>query len=257
MVLAAVGLIPACGRGTTFTLFVLPVPRTGTILYVGAGNVLINVSPATPNVIISAIGLKISDNILGIDYRASNGQLFGFGSSKTLYRIDPQTGECTATGPFIAAAIGTAFGLDVDPATGRLRLLGDTNENLTLDPNGGPESGDTNLACALADANAGQNPNIVACAYINSGATLYAIDSTLDVLVTVSPAAGTLNTVGALGINVSSAAGFDITAANIAYAALEVGGVTSLYTINLGTGLPSLQGVLGTGRPIQGFTLVP
>jgi len=262
LVLAAVGMIPACGsKGDTFTLNVLPVPTTGTILYVGPNNVLINVSPAAPDVILSAIGLKNigGDTIVGIDYRASDHQLFGFGRpSKTLYSIDPQTGECSPIGPFIATAIGTSFGLDVDPATGRIRLLGDTNENLTLDPNGGPESVDTSLAFAGADSNVGKDPNIVACAYVNGGGTLYAIDSTLDILVTVSPVAtGTLNTVGALGIDVSSAAGFDINAINQGYAALEVGGVTSLYLIDLGTGAPSLQGVLGTGGPIRGFTLVP
>jgi hypothetical protein len=258
LILAAAGMIPACGsKGDTFTLNVLPVPTSGTILYIGPGTppVLINVSPSAPNVILSAIGLKNLqplETLKGLDYRPASGELFAFGSSKMLYRIDPQTGECTAIGPFIADAIGASFGLDVDPVDGRIRLLGDTNENLSLDPNGGPPGIDPALAYGTA-----QDPNIVACAYIHGGAILYAIDSTLDILVTVAPGTGMLTSVGPLGLDVSGAAGFDITAANIAYAALEVGGVTSLYMVNLGTGQAILQGTLGTGGPVQGFTLVP
>ena len=259
MILAAAGMIPACGSsGDTFILTVLPVPTTATILYVGPGNVLINVAPVQPNVILSAIGLKdlvLNEVIRGIDYRA-NGELFGFGSSNRLYRIDPQTGNCTPIGPLSLAAVGTNFGVDVDPNSNRIRILGDTNENFTLDPNGGAEAIDGALAFAPADANVGQNPNIVACAYTGAGA-LFAIDSSLDILVSVSPAAGTLTTIGGLTVNVSGAAGFDITAAGQVVAALEVGGVTALYTINLGTGAVTPVGTLGTGGPISGFTLVP
>ncbi|HXU11398.1 MAG TPA: DUF4394 domain-containing protein, partial [Candidatus Binatia bacterium] len=133
LVLAAAGMIPACGSsGDTFILNVLPVPTTGTILYVGPGNVLINVEPVPPNVILSAIGLKDLVNgeiIRGIDYRAATGELFGFGSSNRLYRIDPQTGNCTVIGPLSVAAVGTNFGMDVDPIGNRIRLLADTNEN--------------------------------------------------------------------------------------------------------------------------------
>lgn len=260
LVLAAAGMIPACGsKGDTFVLNVLPVPTSGTILYVGPGAVLINVSPATPNVILSAIGLKNlapTETIRGLDYRAASGELFALGSLNRMYRVDPQTGECTPIGPLIVSGTGTAFGMDAETVGSRIRILGDDDKNFTLDPFGGAEAVDPNLAYGAADANVGANPNIVACAY-NSVGTLYAIDSNLDILVTVSPATGILTTVGALGSNVSSAAGFDITAANLAYAALEVAGVTSLYTVNVGTGALILQGTLGTGGAIQGFTLVP
>jgi len=257
LALAAAVLIPACGsKGDTFVLNVLPVPTTGTILYVGPGNVLINVTPAQPNVILSAIGLKSlqpGENILAVDYQASTKDLFAIGSSSRLYRIDPQTGECSDVSSFPFKA-GTDFGMDVDPVANRIRVLTNADENFTLDPLGGPESVDGALNPA--------NPNLVACAYTNNfagaGSTvLYAIDSVSDTLVTVSPAAGTVAAVGALGVDTSAAAGFDITAANLAYAALEVGGVTGLYTVNLATGAATLVGTLGTGGPIRGFTLVP
>jgi hypothetical protein len=259
LILTAAGMIPACGSsGDTFVLTVLPVPTTGTILYVGPQNVLINVARVDPTVILSAIGLKDlvpGEVIRGIDYRA-DGELFGFGSSNRLYRIDPQTGNCTPIGPLSLAAVGTNFGVDVEPGSNRIRILGDTTENFTLDPNGGAEATNTSLDFAAADPNFGQTPNVVACAYRSSGA-LFAIDSTLDILVSVSPTLGTLTTIGSLSINVSAAAGFDITAANDAYAALEVAGVTGLYTVTVGTGAVAPVGTLGTGGPIFGFTLVP
>src|SRR5688572_24043091 len=117
LTLAAAALIPACGSdGDSFVLNVLPVPTTGTILYVGPNNVLINVSPASADVIISAIGLKnLSGNIVALDYHPTTGALYGLGSAEQLYQIDPQTGECSAVGPLIVAMTGTDFGMDVDP----------------------------------------------------------------------------------------------------------------------------------------------
>lgn len=253
LALAAAVLVPACGSsGDTFVLNVLPVPTTGTILYVGPGNVLINVGPASPNVILSAIGLKSlqgGENILAIDYQASTKELFAIGSASRLYRIDPQTGECSLVSGFAFTA-GTDFGMDVDPVADRIRVLSNADENFTLDPLGGPPTVEGTLNPA--------NPNIVACAYANNvPTTLFAIDSVSDMLVTVSPASGTVAAVGALGVDTSNSAGFDITAANLGYAALEVAGVTGLYMINLATGAATLQGTLGTGGPIRGFTLVP
>jgi hypothetical protein len=251
LVLAVAVLIPACGsKGDTFILNVLPVPTTGTILYVGPGNVLINVSPAAPNVILSAIGLKSlqgGENLLALDYQASTGDLFAIGSSSRLYRIDPRTGECSQVSGFAIPA-GTEFGMDVDPVGNRIRVLTNADENFSLDPLGGPQTVDGALNPA--------NPNIVACAYLAAG-TLYAIDSVTDGLVTVNPVTGAVSAVGPLGVDTSGAAGFDITPANLAYGALEVGGLTGLYQVNLATGAALLQGTLGTGGPIRGFTLVP
>jgi len=251
LLLAAAALIPACGsKGDTFTLNVLPVPTTGTILYVGPGNVLINVSRTQPNVILSAMPLKNlqgGENIRAIDYQVSTGDLFAIGSSSRLYRIDPQTGECSEIGPLFTVTAGTDFGMDVDPVADRIRVVGNADENFTLDPLGGPQTTDANLNPP--------NPNIVACAYLST--TLYGIDSALDTLVTVAPAAGTVSSVGALGVDTSNAAGFDITGASDAYAALEVAGVTGLYQLNLGNGAAAFIGVLGTGGPIRGFTFVP
>jgi len=81
----------------------------------------------------------------------------------------------------------------------------------------------------------------------------------LDILVTQNPPnAGTLNSIGSLGVNAGSIAGFDISGTSgIAYAALDIGGLSSLYTINLTTGSASLVGGIGSGLSVSGLTVSP
>jgi hypothetical protein len=61
----------------------------------------------------------------------------------------------------------------------------------------------------------------------------------------------------ALGVDVSSHAGFDIGAsAEEAFAILEVGGVTGLYAIDLATGAATPLGTVGDGtQQLTGFTI--
>jgi len=71
------------------------------------------------------------------------------------------------------------------------------------------------------------------------------------------PNNGTLNTVGALGVDTSDVVGFDITnPGGTAYAALRVGGNSQLYTINLTTGAATLVGNVGGTSAITGLTAV-
>ncbi len=129
-------------------------------------------------------------------------------------------------------------------------------------------SPDTVLAYAAGDPGFGMNPSVVHVAYTNNQAgavstTLYGIDSTRDVLVTVgglngtpSPNGGQLFSVGPLGADVSTLGGFDIQpATNSAYAALNVGGISRLFAINLSTGFASLVGTIGTGSNVDGLTV--
>src|SRR5215831_11390313 len=220
LALVAAAILPAGGSGTTFVLHVLPVPTSGTILYAGPSNVLINVSPAQPNVILSAIGFKglqPAENIVALAYHPTTSDLFALGSSHRLYRVDPQSGDCTQVGGVITLMTGTAFGMDVNPSANQIRVVGEANENFRLDLFGAPGIADTNLAYAAADINFGTDPVVVACAY-NPTQTLYGIDSNLDILVIQNPAnSGMLTTVGPLGVNTSMATGLDITAAGLAY----------------------------------------
>ena len=59
-------------------------------------------------------------------------------------------------------------------------------------------------------------------------------------------------------MDAGSSAGFEISSAGVAYASLKVGGVTSIYTVNLTSGVATLIGPVGSGAtPLQGLTIVP
>ena len=128
---------------------------------------------------------------------------------------------------------------------------------------------DSDLAYVAADANFAVNPNITHIAYTNSfagaGSTaLYALDAGLDTLVRFgSPNAGTLNTVGTLGMglnaNINSIGGFDISGSTgVAYAATQNISLSqsTLWQINLATGNATNLGEIA-GETLVAFTIVP
>ena len=233
-------------------------------------NELIEFDTATPNVVVTTpiTGLVGGEIILGIDFRPATGELYALSSDSRIYTIDPATAIATQVGSDGAFTLGGfEFGFDFNPVPDRLRVVSDVDENLRLNPiDGTLAATDGTLAYAAGDVNDGADPNVVASAYTNSFAsatstTLYGIDSTLNTLVTQAPPnAGTLNTVGSLGIDVTDAGGFDIQASgNTAFAALSLDGLVSeLYTIDLTTGAATLVGSIGAVPTlVRGLTIVP
>ncbi|WP_428665039.1 DUF4394 domain-containing protein [Runella sp.] len=210
------------------------------------------IAPTTKTI----MGLQVGENILGIDFRPSNGQLYALGSTSRIYTLTvnaANTATYTATalgsGPFTPALSGTSFGFDFNPVPDLIRIVSNTRQNLRISPlTGALNTADTDLSIVSA--------TITAAAYSNNFAgtattTLYDIDTPVGsnaMLYTQNPPNnGTLNLVGSLGMEVESANGFDIGgASNAAYALLRVGGITKVYTINLTTGAAtggsSLQG---------------
>jgi hypothetical protein len=227
-----------------------------TIYGVTNTNQLVRFDSATPGTVttVGAItGLQASENILGIDFRPATGQLYALGSTSRIYVINAATGAATqvGSGPFAPVLSGTDFGFDFNPTVDRIRVVSNADQNLRLHPDTG----------AVVQADTPLNPpdpNVVGSAYTNNfvGATtttLYGIDSNTDMLVlqgglngTPSPNGGVITNVGPLGVNASSVLGVDFTSANnTAYAALSVGGVSGLYTINLTTGAATSVGAFG------------
>ena len=148
----------------------------------------------------------------------------------------------------------------------RIRVVAETNTNTVLHPDTGAGTGVTSLFYPAGDPNVGVDPNVVDSAYTNSvaGASstqLYGIDTALDILVTQANSAGTLGTVGPLGINVVSVGGFDISPVGnqIAYAALLPANATNsrLYSINLATGAASPLGEINGGVFISALAVAP
>ena len=216
---------------------------------------LISFEAAAPTTLYSQApitGLQSGEQILGIDFRPSNGLLYGLGSTSRLYTINTTTAVATevGVGPFSPGLAGTDCGFDFDPVADRIRVVS-FNQNLRLNPDTGIVEGtDTTPAYASGDPNFGATPNVVALGYTNNTAgatstTAFGIDSS-GVLVRLgspggtpnSPNSGQLTTVGPLGASsVPNFNSLDILPGNKAFAALSpVSSFSFLYRINLLTG---------------------
>lgn len=183
-------------------------------------------------------GLAAGENVLGIDLRPANGQLYALGSSSRIYSINMSSGAATiiGAGPFTPLLVGTSFGFDFNPTVDRIRVVSNTGQNLRINPNDGTVS-----AIDLA-LNPG-SPAISAAAYTNNFAgtattVLFDLDALTDKLYTQNPPNnGTLVEIGSLGIDIAMENGFDIGGiSNLGYAIATAGGNTRVYRINLTTG---------------------
>ncbi len=231
------------------------------------GGNLITFDSASPGTIQSSTSITGlgGQTLLGIDRRPANGFLYGVGSGGTIFSVNPFSGVATSVSTLSVPLSGSTFGFDFNPVPDRLRLVSNLDQNLRINIATGATIVDGSLAYSLSDVNAGANPNIVAAAYINNFAgalttTLYGIDSALDTLVIQNPPnAGTLVTVGSLGVNTSALAAFEVLQGGQAFAALtDPNELTSgLYSINLGTGAATFLGQIGGGAAIYGLTAVP
>lgn len=230
-----------------------------TAFGVTATNQLVRFNTATPGTTATVgtiTGLQPGESILGIDFRPANGQLYGLGSSSRLYTINITSGMATQVGTAGAFTLnGTAFGFDFNPTVDRIRVVSNTGQNLRLHPDtGGLTATDTPLNPGV--------PNVNAAAYTNNFAgatstTLYDIDTTTNSLYIQNPPnAGTLILVGPLGVVSTDSTGFDIAPfSGQALAALTVGGMSRLYTINLTTGTATLVGMIGNGTVLRGLAI--
>ncbi|MES2477080.1 MAG: DUF4394 domain-containing protein [Verrucomicrobiota bacterium] len=210
-------------------------------------------------------GVPSNERLLGIDYRPANGQLYAVSSGSSLYRINTSTGVANLVGSgFTTTLTGASYGFDFNPTIDRIRIVGDSNQNIVAHPDTGAANvaATTPVAYGAGDPNFGADPNVVHHAYTNSfaGATtsqLYGIDSTLNILVTQANNAGTLGFVGGLGVDATDVGGFDIDGSSgIGYAAFtNLNGAATLYSINLATGqATSLGGLQGA---VTGIAVIP
>jgi len=258
----------------TLTLF-LPALVTSLaaqdLVLATASSRLLTVNVGTPGTISRAVdlsGLGAGESLVGIDHRPATGDLYGLGSSSRLYRIDAGTGAATPVGPTLSPLLnGSAFGFDFNPTVDRIRVVSDADQDLRLHPDtGAVVAQDGTLVYAAGDPFAAVNPNVTSSAYTNNfaGATttmLYGIDSNLDNLVLQNPPnAGVLNTVGALGVNVTAIGGFDIAGGSgTAYAVLmtPASAAPALFTVDLASGAARFLAVLGTTETIVGMSVLP
>lgn len=231
-----------------------------------AGQSLALFDSNTPNSITSVpiTGLLAGESLWGLDRRPLTGELFALSNQNRLLTIRPTTGAATPVGTgFTNMLDGASFGFDFNPQIDRIRIVSDANQNFVANP----ITGDANVAATTpvfygpGDANEGTDPHVVHHAYDRNVAgtlttQLRAIDSELDILVTQANNAGTLGTIGALGIDATDVGGFDVAESGAAFAIFSDGvGASNLYSIDLTTGAASSLGSVPLN--IVGLTAVP
>ncbi len=258
-------------------------------------NQLVSFDSATPGTITSTVpvtGLATGQDLVGIDVRPSNGQLYAVSSDSRLFTVNTTTGAATAVGtaPFSTPLDGTSFGVDFNPAVDKLRIVSNTGQSLRVNADTGalvavdaklaydPQSYDAAIggtaptpsvtSVAYTQNTNGANPAVVT--------TLYGIDSGTGALVTIggpegdpSPNLGTLFVVDKLaGFGASPAlpdapnsfiGGFEIVAGTDEAFATTGGGFTvtptsTLYSINLTTAQTKS---LGTLTGLKGLAVAP
>lgn len=241
-------------------LEVRDVPATLFAVTEAPNQQLLMFNSATPGAAVSVpiTGLGAGESLVGIDFRPLNEQLYGisnFGSK--LYQINQSTGVVTFVGSFGAAPVATSFGMDFNPVVDKIRYTSDVGNNLRINPDTG----------ALVSSDPGINgatTGLDAVAYTNNffGATttqLFGINSATDTVYLVTdPNAGTTTSVGLLNADTDNRVAFDVADDDgVAYAMLTVGGVSKLYTVDLGTGNATEIGKIGTGAPLVGLSAQP
>ncbi|MEO6463427.1 MAG: DUF4394 domain-containing protein [Candidatus Eisenbacteria bacterium] len=219
------------------------------------GNVLVRFRADTPAQV-RAVPVKGIKGILrGIDVRPARGRLYGITATYEIYAIDPASGQATRVSTLTAPFDGGEFaGMDFNPQSDRLRLVGIRGHNLRVHTDLGAAATDGPLTFAPGDRNAGRRPRIVAAAYTRSLAKtpetkLFDIDEALDVLVLQDPPNnGVLRTVGPLGADFGPESGFDIVSGPGPAESAWAASAGQLYRIDLATGAARPAGAIGDGK---------
>jgi len=275
LVSAVAMTLSACGGGSDHDDVVVtpppPVVVAGDVFVLTASNKLLSFDRATPATIrttATVTGLQAGENLLGIDFRPADGQLYGVGSTGRIYTLNGVTGAATvkatlaadagdATAPYTALA-GTEFGVDFNPVADRLRIVSNTGQSLRINVDTGATTTDGNINGGAA------NTAITAAAYTNSFAgtastTLFVIDGANATLYTQNPPNnGILAGAVPLGVAATGVTGFDIDArTNTGYAVMTVAGARNLYTLNLAasTAPATLVAAIGVTEELRGIAL--
>lgn len=264
-VVGAIGGNPMLRGITIVDSPLLPaLPPNATALVLRTDNAILRFpasSPAGPVSVASVTGLTAGENLLGIDYRPSNGLLYSVSNSGRIYTINPVSGAATFIATASVLPSGARYAFDFNPAADRLRLVSDTGQNLRINV-------DTGATIVDGSINGLPGAQITAVGYTNSFAgttstTLFDIDATSgNLYVQNSANSGTLQLVGPLGVVPAGDSGLDIysfngSGNNTASATLQVGGVTGFYQVDLTSGAATLVGSIAGNPTLRGLAITP
>ena len=128
---------------------------TPSVAYTLSNNSLVafdTTNPAAALPPLTVTGLTAGQNLVAIDFRPQNGQLYGLGYDATmsavqLYAISYQSGVATPIGAnsgFVGSdgttpilVTGPGFGMDFNPTVDRIRVVTSTGQNFRINPNTG------------------------------------------------------------------------------------------------------------------------
>src|SRR5262245_24314453 len=175
-------------------------------------------------------------NLIGIDFRVADGQLYAAGDKGGLFTINlaggPSASQVSTMSPRFGGGVQSL--MDFNPVANALRLISSGDLNYAVvNSNGGnlnTTAIQTKLAYATGDVNFGVDPNIIGGAYSNNyvgapNTIFYMIDFDLDTFVTIAgltatgssnTGGGQLQTIGPIvdgsgqSVNFSSVADLDI-----------------------------------------------
>lgn len=217
-------------------------------------------------------GLRDGERIIAIDIRPSTGHLYGVSDSSNIYWIrttlamDSHTPIAQAflvsTEPLKPALEGTMVGFDFESKPERIRIVTDTGQNLTVDPN-------TGLVIAVDTEVGVHGGNVMingTALYTNPYSTvgniIYDMDAAEGKLYKQYPGTPSLTLVGSTGLMITGEGGFDISTKGTAMAVLQTGkpGAVDpefglayrLYSVNLKNAQVT---VLGTVDPMIGMAI--
>ncbi|MGW3811889.1 DUF4394 domain-containing protein [Micromonospora sp. NPDC005113] len=219
-------------------------------------------------------GLGGDSRLIGIDFRAQDGRLYGVGDRGGIYTIGTRDAKAVRVSQLTVALSGQSFDIDFNPAANRLRVVSDTGQNLRHnidDPMGTPAAGTTAADTALSTpTTAGVTTGIVGAAYTNNdtdattATTLFDLSTVTDQVLVQSPAnQGELAPTGKLRVDADGDAGFDIASklrdgisvGNAALATLKVDGRYRLYRVDLLTGQAAKVGSFPSGTQVTDIAI--
>lgn len=225
--------------------------QAATVFAVDENNNLVTFNSAAPNTVTSSRTISgTSATFLALDFRDSNNRLYGLGDDLQLYTINTSSGLASLVGGGPLALTGSNFGFDFNTVVDAIRVVSNNDSNYVINADTGLISTvATPVAYGAGDVNAGRNAIVTGNAYLHGTTTQYAIDTNLDALVLQANNAGTLTTVGALGVAVGPRTSFDIDFDGIAY----LQDANRFYTVDLNTGVATLVG--NTDRSFYGIAI--
>lgn len=256
-------------------------PKT-SIYALNSNNAIFVLTPGASSFTRLARVTTTNGNLIGIDFRVSDGLLYAVTDTGSLYTINLTSSQYGASS--LVSDISPRFAggfqslADFNPVVNALRLIGTNDQNLAVvNSNGNLNAAAVQTAVSYADGdvNAGLDPNLTGGSYTNNfvGATVtlfYGIDYDLDTFLTIQPATpggssatggGKLQTIGRLvtpsgdPVNIAPTADIDIFSDGAGgNSVIGVSGRT-LFTIDLSQIDPKLT--LGTTQKVvaKGITM--